>query len=128
MTFFVTKNRNAIYIVFIANRSEDCKELAPIYDELGEKYKDSETVVIAKIDSTANEFDAKHPKILSFPTLKLFAKGDNSVSYYSGKRTLDGLVKFIESGGQDVEYEDEKSSVEEKVSVEEEQPEEKDEL
>ncbi len=101
-------------------RSEDSKELAPIFDQLGEKYKDSETVLIAKFDASANELEPKHPKIISYPTLKFYKKGDNSVSYYAGKKTLDALVKFIESGGDEVEYDDEKDTKEEVKEVEEE--------
>lgn len=47
--------------------------------QLGEKFKDSDTVVVAKMDATANELE--HTKITSFPTLKLYAKGDNKVKY-----------------------------------------------
>lgn len=77
-------------------------------DQLGEKYKDSDSVVIAKIDSTANELE--HTKITSFPTLKYYKKGDNAVVDYNGERTLEGFVKFIENGGKeediDIEAED----------------------
>lgn len=66
---------------------------------MGEKYKDSETVVIAKIDATANELE--HTKITSFPTLKLYRRGDNQAVDYNGERTLDAMVKFIEAGGVD---------------------------
>lgn len=75
--------------------------MAPIYDQLGEKYADSDSVVIAKIDATANELE--HTKITSFPTIKLYKKGDNSVVDYNGERVLDGFVKFLESGGKDSE-------------------------
>jgi protein disulfide-isomerase A1 len=64
---------------------------------LGEKYKDSETIVIAKMDATANELE--HTKITSFPTIKLYKKGDNSAVDYTGERTFEGFVKFLESGG-----------------------------
>lgn len=87
--------------------------MAPIYDQLGEKYKDSETVVIAKIDSTANELE--HTKITSFPTLKFYKKGTNEAVDYNGERTLEGFVKFIESGGQaeeDVDVDGEESAEE----------------
>lgn len=71
--------------------------MAPIYDQLGEKFADSETVVIAKIDATANELE--HTKITSFPTIKMYKKGDNTPVDYNGERTLEGFTKFVESGG-----------------------------
>lgn len=89
--------------------------VAPIFDQLGEKFKDSETVVIAKIDSTANELE--HTKITSFPTLKFYKKGDNEVVDYNGERTLEGFVKFIESGG--VEAEEEPEDVEDSAEEKE---------
>ncbi|RXG70574.1 Protein disulfide-isomerase [Armadillidium vulgare] len=87
-----------VLVEFYAPWCGHCKQLAPIYEELGEKYKDSETVVIAKMDSTANELE--HTKIQSFPTLKLYKKDDNKVIEYNGERTFVGLTKFLESGGE----------------------------
>jgi len=87
-----------VLVEFYAPWCGHCKQLVPIYDELGEKYKDSDDVVIAKMDATANEIE--HTKIQSFPTIKLYKKDDNKVIEYSGERTLAGLTKFLESGGE----------------------------
>jgi protein disulfide-isomerase A1 len=44
---------------------------------LAEKFAEDKTIVVAKIDSTVNELE--HTKINSFPTIKLYKKGDNKV-------------------------------------------------
>jgi hypothetical protein len=65
--------------------------------QLGEKFASDSSIVIAKMDSTVNELE--HTKINSFPTIKLYKKGDNKIVEYSGERTLEGLSKFIETDG-----------------------------
>ncbi|XP_076001914.1 protein disulfide-isomerase isoform X2 [Genypterus blacodes] len=97
VAFDPTKN---VFVEFYAPWCGHCKQLAPIWEKLGEKYQGSADIIVAKMDSTANEIDAV--KVHSFPTLKFFAAGEErAVIDYNGERTLEGFTKFLESGGKD---------------------------
>merc|ERR1711962_1394518 len=87
-----------VLVEFYAPWCGHCKQLAPIWDELGEKYKDHETIVIAKMDSTANELE--EVKVQGFPTIKLFKKGTNEIVDYNGDRTEEGFSKFLEEASE----------------------------
>ena len=87
-----------VLVEFYAPWCGHCKQLVPIYEQLGEHFKDSATVVIAKMDATANELELT--KINSFPTIQLFKKETNEVVQYNGELNLEGLTQFVESGGQ----------------------------
>ncbi|XP_058496845.1 protein disulfide-isomerase [Solea solea] len=97
VAFNPTKN---VFVEFYAPWCGHCKQLTPIWDKLGEKYKDHESIIVAKMDSTANELEAV--KVQSFPTLKFFPAGpERKVVDYNGERMLDDFVRFLESGGKD---------------------------
>ncbi|XP_013790737.1 protein disulfide-isomerase-like isoform X1 [Limulus polyphemus] len=115
-----------VLVEFYAPWCGHCKQLSPIYDELGAKYKDNDKVVIAKMDATVNELE--HTKINSFPTIKLYKRDTNEVVDFSGERTLDGLKNFIESGGVDGASPKEQEEEEEEEEGEDDDQKKRDEL
>jgi protein disulfide-isomerase A1 len=88
-----TKN---VFVEFYAPWCGHCKSLAPVWEELGEKFKDHPNIVIAMSDATANEF--ADVEVQGFPTLKFFPAG-GEMQDYNGGRTLEDFVKFLEPEG-----------------------------
>eukprot|EP00238_Polyblepharides_amylifera_P007165 CAMPEP_0196579442 /NCGR_PEP_ID=MMETSP1081-20130531/21998_1 /TAXON_ID=36882 /ORGANISM="Pyramimonas amylifera, Strain CCMP720" /LENGTH=518 /DNA_ID=CAMNT_0041899043 /DNA_START=154 /DNA_END=1710 /DNA_ORIENTATION=+ len=72
-----------------------CKELAPIYKKLGKRFKDVDSVVIAKMDGTLNEHPALAQLVEGFPTLLFFPAGENQEPIPIQDKTLKGLTAFI---------------------------------
>ena len=75
-----------------------CKELAPIYDDVGRAFAKVDSVVVAKMDLTANEVDAallERPK--GFPTIRLWPKGAGArpVDYEGERESAMSFVTFV---------------------------------
>ena len=70
----------------------------PKYEALAKSFKDSaiDSVIIAKMDATANEIDHPEIDIKGYPTIKFFpAKSNGKVVSYDGALEADSILKFV---------------------------------
>jgi len=86
-------------VEFYAPWCTHCKNLAPIYAQLGDAFAHAgDQVIVAKFDADTHRNSGSQYGIQGFPTLKWFPKGVSSpdgVEDYTGGRDLDSLSKFI---------------------------------
>jgi len=102
----VTKDKTKdVFVKFYAPWCGHCKKIAPIWDELAESLKERSDLVMAKIDGVDNEVDGVD--VDGFPTLVMVKKESNEKVTYAGKRDLESMKKFIETGEQEEAEEDE---------------------
>ncbi|NXF23850.1 PDIA2 isomerase, partial [Rhodinocichla rosea] len=95
VAFDETKN---VFVKFYAPWCPHCQAMEAAWEELAERYKDREDIVIAEMDSTANELE--NITIHGYPTLHYFPAGPGrKMVEYKSTRDVETFSKFLENGG-----------------------------
>jgi len=83
-----------VFVEFYSPRCGYCIKLIPLWEELGRKFKDEDSVIIAKIDGT--QYKIPGHTVDAFPTLKMFTgTNKDGVEYTNHHRTLNMFVEFV---------------------------------
>lgn len=93
----VINSSKDIFILFYTSWCPWCKKLMPIWEKLGKELQKPDDTIIAKMDTSANEYE--NLKINAVPTMKLYkASGGDSLIYpYKEPRTLDALLTYLKT-------------------------------
>jgi len=92
----VLDNPDDVLVEFYAPWCGHCKNLAPEWEKLGTELADVESVTIAKIDATANDFPKDKFPVSGYPTI-FFKSGSGEIKKYEGGRSVNDFVKFLEA-------------------------------
>jgi len=90
----LSKGKNA-FVKFFAPWCGHCKAMKPAWDQLGETYAGSSSVLIGDADCTGSgESLCSEFGVQGYPTVKYFVDGNTQGEKYNGARDYDSLLAF----------------------------------
>jgi len=94
----VMQSGKDVLLQFYAPWCGHCKALAPKYADLGKKLSAVSSIVIAKMDATANDIDHPEVDIQGFPTIKFFpARNPAKPMDFDDEREVKSFLKFLKA-------------------------------
>jgi protein disulfide-isomerase A1 len=102
----VVNSKQHVLVEFYAPWCGHCKALAPIYEKVAQHFKNDTSIVIGKIDATANEFDGA--AVEGYPTIRFYPSDEkNAPIEFVDERDFKSLVKFVDRLAHPEKYIDE---------------------
>jgi protein disulfide-isomerase A1 len=95
----VFKSGKNVLIEFYAPWCGHCQKLAPILDEVALSFQNDPSVIIAKLDATANDIPSDTFDVKGFPTI-YFRSASGNVVVYEGDRTKEDFINFVEKNSE----------------------------
>lgn len=88
-----------VLVDFFADWCMPCKMFAPILDEVAEKYEKKLKIVKVNIDESIQL--AQKYRVMSIPTIKLFAGEEEPRATFVGAMSQEELMDWLEENGVD---------------------------